>query len=256
MLRATIAFLIISMVIVVICSILLLIGLVHPSHRCYAFLARLWGHGVLTGAGAKLTIEGGEHIADGEPRFLVGNHQSALDIAVLFCVTRGHARFMAKKSLFRIPLFGWVLSQYGHAPIDRSSVRTTAASLKHMLDRLRERPATFAVFPEGTRSMDGKLLPFRQGAMRICQRAGMPIVPFAIHGSIDVHKRGANRVYPGPVKLVLTKPISADEAGRVSPKELSDRVFREVARCLIRAGGDPGKLSEQQATTEENKTDD
>ena len=203
MFRAAITALAMSLVVAVLGTSALLIGLVYPSRRLVAFAAVVWSKVILSLAGVRLTVEGKERVSDRVPRFYMGNHQSALDIPILLLALDGHVRFMAKNTLFRIPVFGWVLLRYGYAPIDRSNPRVTLRTLDRMLERLRRDPVSLAAFPEGTRSPDGRLLPFRRGTMKIGQRSGLPVVPFSIDGSLAVYSRERFAAHPGPVKLIF-----------------------------------------------------
>lgn len=210
----------------------LVIGLIYPFRAVIAVVIRVWAWGVLRAAGVRLTIEGAHHIADGRHCVFMGNHQSGLDIPIVIYALRGHVRFMAKKSLFYVPVFGWVLLRYGFVPIDRSNPRVALGRLDRMIQRIRRDPISFVVFPEGTRSRDGKLLPFRRGTMKIGQRMGLPIIPFSIDGSIDVHHRDHFRAVPGPVRLTFLEPIPADQVAAMSPGELLNRVLLAVKRGL------------------------
>jgi len=221
-----------SLVVLVLGTIALLVGLVYPSRRIIAFAAVAWSRVVLSLAGVRLTIVGKEQVADRVPRFFMGNHQSALDIPILLFALDGHARFMAKNTLFRIPIFGWILLRYGYAPIDRSSPRVTLRTIERMLERLRHDPISIAVFPEGTRSLDGRLVTFRRGTMKVGQRSGLPVVPFSIEGSLAVYNRQHFAARPGPVKLIFAEPIPADEVATMSTTELHDRVKATIARQL------------------------
>jgi len=213
-------------------SVVLLVGLVRPSNRLFALSAALWARVVLFLSGTRLTVEGDPQTGDGVPRFYMANHQSALDIPILVSALGGNVRFMAKNTLFRIPVFGWVLWRYGFAPINRSSARETAETLDRMLERLRKHPVSFAVFPEGTRTRDGKLLPFRRGTMKIGQRSGFPIVPVTISGSLRVHHRDRFAAHPGPVRVMFHEPIPPQRVSEMSPGELHDRVVGVIAREL------------------------
>lgn len=216
----------------------LLIGLFYPLPLAADWVSRVWSQGILRMAGARITVEGLEHISDASPKFFVGNHQSALDIPIVVTALRGRVRFMAKASLFRIPLFGRVLARYDYVPIDRSRARETKRSLDAMFERLRQRPRSLAVFPEGTRSVDGELLPFRKGAIKICKRAGLGVVPFAISGSAAIHRRGVYRLNPGSARIRFAQPIPADEVIAMSTTELHDRLRRAVEQCLKEPWGD------------------
>ncbi len=217
---------------VILTAPVILISPIYRAHWISAWIARRWSRSVLWLAGAPLTIEGFEHVADGKPRIYMSNHQSALDIPILFQGLNGYVRFMAKKSLFRIPFFGWFLSLYGYVPIDRKNPRVAYEALSRMLDNLHKNPASIAVFPEGTRTSNGKLLPFHRGTMKIGQRSGLDIVPVIIDGSFDVYNRNRVEVRPGPVKLVFTKPIPAEEVATMTTTELHDRVLSVIAGGL------------------------
>ena len=234
MIRASLTFFVATLLVVLVGTPVLLIGLVYPAPVFMTWGSAFWLRVILVIAGVRVRVEGTEHLAEETSKFFVGNHQSALDIPILVAVLHGRIRFMAKEALFRIPLFGWIIRRYGHVPIDRSHPRATFRTLRKMIERLERRPISFAVFPEGTRSPDGRLLPFRKGTMKICQRAGLSVVPFAIHGSLAVHERGRFRVRPGVVRIVFAKPIPASEVTGLTGTELHDRVREAVACGLAR----------------------
>ena len=234
MIRASLTFFAAALLVVFLGTLVLLIGLVYPAPVFMTWGSAFWSRVILVTAGVRVTVQGTEHLAEDASKFFVGNHQSALDIPILVAVLHGRIRFMAKETLFRIPLFGWIIRRYGHVPIDRSRPRATFRTLQRMIARLERRPISFVVFPEGTRSTDGRLLPFRKGTMKICQRAGLSVVPFAIHGSSAVHERGRFRVRPGAVRIVFEKPIPASEVTGLTATELHDRVREAVARGLAR----------------------
>lgn len=232
MVRAYIAILVWGLMLIVLGIPVLLVGFIYPSRRLMAWSAALWARTMLTICGMRLTIEGTEHIQDAGARFFLGNHQSALDIPIVVLALKGDVRFIAKSTLFRFPVFGWILLRYGYVPVDRTRARVALRSLDRMLQRIQLNPISLAVFPEGTRSYDGRLLPFRKGTMKICRRAGLPVVPFAIDGSYMVNPRDRLRAYSGPVRLSFGRPIPADEVAAMTPSELHDRVREAVAQLL------------------------
>ncbi len=232
MIRATFTALVSAFLVVLFLVPALLISPIYRSRRLTALIAHIWACIVIRLAGARLTIEGAEHVADGVPRFFMGNHQSALDIPILIRGLSGYVRFMAKSTLFRIPIFGWYLARYGYVPIDRAHPRVAFRALNRMLEHLHRNPISFAVFPEGTRSGDGRLLPFHRGTMKIGQRSGLDIVPFVIDGSVNVYDRYRFACRPGTVRLVFARPIPAEEVATMTPGELHDRVRHTIARQL------------------------
>jgi len=232
MLRALITAFFSAILVVILTGPVIVISPVYRAQWISAYIARTWSRAVLWLAGAQLTVEGCEYIADGKPRFFMGNHQSALDIPILFHGLNGYVRFVAKKSLFRIPFFGWYLGLYGYVPIDRSNPRVAYQAMSRMLNDLQNNPASFAVFPEGTRSDDGRLLPFHRGTMKIGQRSGLDVVPFTIDGAAKVYNRKRVECRPGPVKLVFSRPITAAEVSAMNTSELHDRVHSVIAGQL------------------------
>ena len=237
-----------STLVVVIGLPVLLMGLVYTSRRVFAQGSMSWSRTILRVTGVRLTIEGTEHIASGDPMFFMGNHESALDIPILIVALRGDVRFMAKHALFRIPIFGWVIARYGYIPIHRSSPRTTLRTLNHMIGRIQKKPISLVVFPEGTRTRDDELLPFRKGTMKIGQRVGLPIVPFSIEGAMEVIHRDEFRAVPGPVRLTFAKPIPAEEVAAMSPTELGDRV-REAVLCGLGRTSSPAPTDDASLMT-------
>ncbi len=212
-----------------------LLGLFFRSRRVMAWVARNWSRSMLIPAGAKLTFEGRERLDPAQSYFLVGNHQSALDIPIMMTAFAGDVRFMAKNSLFRIPILGRIMHQYGYVPIDRTSARTTLRAVQAALARMKDDPISFAVFPEGTRTTDGRLLPFRKGAMKIALLSGMPIVPFTIDGAWRVNNRSRFAIEPGPIRVVFHEPIPVEKLATMDSTQLHDQIADTIARELGQA---------------------
>jgi|CXWL01.1.fsa_nt_gi 1-acyl-sn-glycerol-3-phosphate acyltransferase len=231
--RAIFSIVVMVSLVIVLGGLALIVGLVHPSRRLMNGCSLAWSRAVLFCAGVQLTIKGREKAADSMPAFFLGNHQSDLDIPIIIYALGGRVRFMAKDSLFRIPLFGWVIRRYGFVPIDRGNVRRTMHTLQHMIAVMHRNPISMTAFPEGTRSRDGRLLSFRRGTMKIVQQVGLPVVPFAIDGSILVHHSNRLlRAKPGPVTLAFAEPIPADRVVAMSQDELYERVVSAVAGAM------------------------
>ncbi len=231
-------------IIVLICAILgttifggtaMILGLFFRSRRVMAWVARNWSRSMLIPAGAKLTFEGRERLDPDRSYFLLGNHQSALDIPIMMTAFAGEVRFMAKDSLFRIPILGRVMRQYGYVPIDRRSARTTIRALQAALARMKDDPISVTVFPEGTRTIDGRLLPFRKGAMKIALLSGMPIVPFTIDGAWRVNNRARLAIEPGPIRVVFHEPIPVEKLATMDSAQLHDQIADTIARELGQA---------------------
>jgi len=247
--RAIITLIVIFLLVLLLGGFAFITGVFYPSRAVMNRCSVLWSRAILFCSGVRPTIRGCEYIADGIPRFFMGNHQSALDIPILICVLKGNVRFLAKDSLFRIPLFGWVIRRYGYLPVDRANARRTLKTVGGAIDGLRRNPICLAAFPEGTRSRDGKLLPFRRGTMKFAQQAGLPLVPFAIEGTIDVlNSRRFLRIVPGPVTLSFCEPIASEDVVAMEPAALLERVASTVAGELRQRA--PGAVSEDEIVAE------
>jgi 1-acyl-sn-glycerol-3-phosphate acyltransferase len=196
-------------------------------------LLRQWSWWWFASAGASVRIAGLDRVlALDRPALLIGNHQSALDIPLVALAVRGRVRFFAKRSLFRLPIVGWVMSLLDFPAVDRESARRTRPALERALARLRDGRNHFVIFPEGTRSASGALLPYRRGSFTFACRAGAPVVPFAIRGTHAVLPKGSVVPRSGrTVELILGEPIPPEEAARLGPDGLLARcrTFTEAA---------------------------
>jgi 1-acyl-sn-glycerol-3-phosphate acyltransferase len=209
-----------------------------PRPRRAFPVARAWGRGLLAASGVDVRVS---VPADGLPpnAVLMANHQSLYDIAALLATTPVPVRFLAKRSLFRIPAFGWGLRAAGFVPIDRVDRSRAKEAFQLALETLREGVA-IVVFPEETRSLDGRIRPFRRGGFLMALKARAPIVPVGIHGTLQVRPRGRLRVEPGVVEVAFGDPIDASGWGVRRVDALIELVESEVSRLARCPRLDPG----------------
>ncbi|MEJ2086110.1 MAG: lysophospholipid acyltransferase family protein [Acidobacteriota bacterium] len=192
------------------------------------FMARLWSRGLLLSSGIRLTVSAGSRL-DPSGRFVfMSNHQSLYDIPALIQSLPGQARFLAKRSLFQIPIFGWALKAGGFVSIDRKDRSRAAESFAEAVARLRS-GASAVVFPEGTRSLDGHLLPFERGGFLLAIKSGTAIVPVGIAGSLQVRSRDSWIVRPGRIEVRYGAPIDVRQFGIRGRAELSELVRAKIA---------------------------
>jgi len=247
--RTILTFITVPLVTLVLGAIVLTVGVALPGRWCFNPVFRLWSACILAAAGVRLHVEGAEQIDHRREHFFVGNHQSLFDIPIIAAVTRGRVRFLAKRSLFRIPVFGWILLAHDFVSIDRSSARKTVASLAEMAKRLKKRPVSLLVFPEGTRTRDGTITPFKRGAIQVCKRTGLPVVPIAVDGSMRIHLRDTKRIRAGDVRVRLGEPIPVDEVAETSADELTARLENEIHDML----GRPTGLNDEYSMTNDER---
>jgi 1-acyl-sn-glycerol-3-phosphate acyltransferase len=219
----------------------ILVTLARPSSDITVRLGKVWCRAILGAAGARPVYHGLESLTTSLPCIYVCNHLSLLDAAVLAPVLPDATRFAAKRLLFRIPVFGWALRAAGFVPIDRRDRLRANESLARAAETIRAgRP--IVMFPEGTRSRDGALAPFKRGAFRLAVEAGVPLVPIAVFGTDRVLRRGTIRVRPGSVQVRVRPAIVPEALRRADVDGLSDAVRREIEAALDECRGAPGTV--------------
>jgi 1-acyl-sn-glycerol-3-phosphate acyltransferase len=169
--------------------------------------ARLWAPGLLRGAGARLQIEGLERVDFSRPHVFVANHASIVDVCALFRALPVPVRFVIKQEIAKVPFIGWYARAMGMVFIERSYARGAAERLHGVVDAVRG-GASLCAFPEGTRSRNGTIAPFRGGAFQVALLAGVPVVPIAISGSGEVLPPSGFRVRPGTIRVRIGEPIA------------------------------------------------
>jgi 1-acyl-sn-glycerol-3-phosphate acyltransferase len=194
-------------------------------------LGKLWSRSMLSAVGARVTYRGLEHSRAHIPCIYIANHQSNVDIWALINALPPATRFVAKESIFRIPVLGWAMAAAGFVPIDRSNRNRAVRSLKVAAEKVRAgRPVV--LFPEGTRSTIGSMLPFKKGPFHLALQAGVPVVPIAISGSGRILPRRSLRVTPGTVLVKFLPPIEVAEFQPDDHDGLRDRVRGALLQAL------------------------
>ncbi|PYQ19033.1 MAG: 1-acyl-sn-glycerol-3-phosphate acyltransferase, partial [Acidobacteria bacterium] len=180
-------------------SAAVLAGLVDRTGRLCRHLARAWARVLLRGLGVRVEVTGGANVPQG-PAVYAANHGSALDIPILFGYLPVDFRIIHKRSLYLIPLVGWTLYLAGHVGIDRGNAFRAHRSLMAAAARIRA-GTSLAVFPEGTRSPDARVRPFKRGSFVLALEAQVPVVPLSLAGVKRVAPRGLLTLRPGTVRL-------------------------------------------------------
>lgn len=177
------------------------------DRRYYSWFARLWGRLGVTMAGIKISVSGSELIPDG-PIIVMSNHASNFDILVMQGYFPRPLSWIAKKELFSIPVFGWSMRRGGYIALDRGDGRKALKSMDEAAQKIKSGTSVI-IFPEGTRTRDGQLLPFKRGGFLVAIKAGVPVVPVSIVGSFDINPGGSLGLNMGrPVDLKIHAPIT------------------------------------------------
>ncbi|HZN55061.1 MAG TPA: lysophospholipid acyltransferase family protein [Candidatus Polarisedimenticolaceae bacterium] len=198
-------------------------------------LGRLWSRLHLRVMGIRPVYVGLAHADGAAPRVFLANHLSTLDIWVLTAALPVTTRFVAKRSIFWIPVLGQAMAVAGFIPIDRSDRASAIRSLSRAAETVRA-GASIILFPEGTRSRDGRLGRFKRGAFHLAIDAGVPVVPVAISGTFDVVEPNSIIVRPGPVRVEFAPPIDVRPFAPDDYDGLMGRVRDEIASRLQPSG--------------------
>lgn len=198
-----------------------------------------WGPGLVFGAGARVKLLPGARLDPGGAYVFVMNHQSMLDVPLAFAFIPVNLRFIAKRVLKYIPFLGWYMWRTGMIFVDRGNREQALASLQNAGEQIRIGKSILA-FPEGTRSPDGRILPFKKGPFVVALEAGVPIVPVAVDGSGRVLPRDGFRIRPGGVRLRIGEPIPTAHLKAGDKDELVRRVRDALINLHVSIGGAGG----------------
>jgi 1-acyl-sn-glycerol-3-phosphate acyltransferase len=202
--------------------------------QCAAFhVARVWARAILALYGVSVRTRRLAALDPQAPYVIMSNHRSQFDIlAVVAGLGEHQLRWVAKKELTRVPVFGWALEHTGHIIIDRSDPQQAIASLRAARTQM-ERGISVVLFPEGTRSEAGQLLlPLKKGGFMLALETGFPIVPVVVRGSREILPRGSWRATPGEIEVVVGAPIPV--AGATREQLMAD--VRDFMVTHLRAG--------------------
>jgi 1-acyl-sn-glycerol-3-phosphate acyltransferase len=202
-------------------------SMLDPSGESTRKIARFWGLHLCRTCGVEVVTRGGANVAWDEPIIVMANHQSYLDIPVLYAALPEPFGMLAKQELFRLPIFSAAMRNMRCIPIDRDNVRQSLASLRKAAEQIRG-GNSIVVFPEGTRSADGSLQDLKTGPFYLAEMARVPIVPVGIRGTRHALPKSRVLVRPARVEVNVGDPIVP---GRRGPAE-RDRLRNEVHAAL------------------------
>jgi 1-acyl-sn-glycerol-3-phosphate acyltransferase len=205
----------------------LLAGLVDRTGGLCRRIARAWARVLLLGLGVRVEVSGRENVPAG-PAVYAANHSSALDIPILFGHLPVDFRIIHKRSLYLVPVLGWFLYLAGHVGIDRGNAFRARKSLDAAAVRIRA-GTSVATFPEGTRSPDAEVWPFKRGSFVMALQAQVPVVPLSLAGVKRVAPRGILTLRPGTVQLKIHPPIATMGLHAEAAESLAGEVRRVVA---------------------------
>jgi 1-acyl-sn-glycerol-3-phosphate acyltransferase len=190
-------------------------------------LARLWARIILFLAHIPVEVFGHHNILQDSPQIFAANHQSDVDSLVALAFIPVQFRWIAKKELFNVPLFGMAMRNAGYIPIDRKNHESALKSLEEAAQKIGGGTSVMT-FPEGTRSRNGTVQPFKQGAFHLAIKAGVPIVPVTIIGTGAIMPKRSLKISPGSVKLIIDKPVDVSGYTIETRQQLINRVRNTI----------------------------
>ena len=179
--------------------------------------------------GVKVKVLGSEKLDWRRTYTFMCNHVSNLDPPIVIPVMPRRSSVLVKKELFRVPILGWGMRMTSLVHVDRSNREAAIASLRFAADVLRS-GVNMTIWPEGTRSPDGRLLPFKRGPFHLAKESGVPIVPVTVAGSLEIWAKGEFAVHPGTATVIFHEPI--DPAAYASQEELIGAVRERIRSGL------------------------
>jgi 1-acyl-sn-glycerol-3-phosphate acyltransferase len=231
----------VGVVVVVVLTLVLgiwviIVATVAPNARQIRPIMRLWGFVFMKAAGVSWEVEGLERLEPGRSYVFAGNHISNLDppfhIAVLSAFVS--VRFLAKAELFRIPILAQAMRRIGIVETDRAAHSAAHRKINEQVHRVVERGLSLVIYPEGTRSRDAELKPFKKGAFRIAIDNRLPVVPIAISGLDRAWRPGEKLVRGGQSRMVLHDPIETEGLTTADIEALRDEVRSIVSATYER----------------------
>jgi 1-acyl-sn-glycerol-3-phosphate acyltransferase len=210
-------------------SLAILTSWIPPRGRVYQYWARWWSATILAAAGIDVEVETAEGARSVREAIFMANHTSAADIVVLFVALARDVRFVAKKQLFWVPFLGWSMWLAGFIPVDRENKEKAREAFDRIGERLRQ-GISILVFPEGTRSRNGRLGAFKKAGFLLAMRTGLPIVPVGISGARAVLGADGLLVRRGKIVVRIGAPVPSGAYSFAQRGEYVEAVRAEILR--------------------------
>ena len=194
-------------------------------------LAAWWAKSICAASGVVVSVTGTEKLDAEKPYIFAANHQSQFDIFALQGFLGVDFRWLAKKELFQVPIWGHAMRRAGYIPVDRSHGRQALKSLGEAAQKIAAGTSVI-IFPEGTRTKDGKMQNFKAGAMVLAIKSGVDIVPVAIKGTYEILPKGKLLINPGNVSIHVGNPITTKNYTSKDKHGLAKVLQEDVVKLL------------------------
>jgi 1-acyl-sn-glycerol-3-phosphate acyltransferase len=210
--------------------IVIILSYFDPNGNRVHYIGKFWSRMNLFFSGVRVRIHGIEHIEKGKPYVVMSNHQSHYDVWTLIGYLPLQLRWVMKKELRRVPIFGLGCERMGHMYIDRKNPDQSHKELEAARKKF-EAGSSVVFFPEGTRSPDGTLLPFKKGGFVMALQHGLPILPITVNGTRKILPKGTMRIMPGVVDVIIHPPIATAGYTLERKEELIEKIRMIIQSC-------------------------
>ena len=200
----------------------------------HSFAAVPWAKGILWVCGVDVKVHGLENVDRSAARIYVTNHQSYFDIFALLAHLPVHFKFILKQELMNVPILGFGMRRAGYIGIDRNNPREAAKGIKKAVEAIKD-GASVLIFPEGTRSKDGRLQPFKRGGFHLAMKSGCEMVPVVLIDSYKIVPKGSLIINRGSFAMKIGKPISIKGYTKKDMERLMEQV-RETMTFQMKEG--------------------
>ena len=201
------------------------------KYKIFIWLSSLWSALILLVCGIKVSVKGIENLTSLDKCVVVSNHASMFDIVALFNVFP-KIKFMYKKELVKIPVWGWALNLSPHIKVNREKGTDAMRSLNKIVDSFNG-GGHVLLFAEGTRTLDGNMQPFKRGAFILASKSGVPIIPLTVNGTFGIKPKNSWKILSSKVELIFHKPIFSTPKTREEEILLMNETHRIILNDYV-----------------------
>lgn len=176
----------------------------------------------------KVSVEGKENVAPNQTYLFMANHVSLFDIPLLAAYIPTFVRGVEALRQFKWPVYGWAIRRLGNIPIDRKNIHASIRSIKRT-ERVLKNRTSIAILPEGHRTLDGKLSPFKKLPFHLAKQAKVPIIPIGLSGLFQLKNKGSWVIQPRPITIRFGRPVSPDTIEKLSKEDLNSFIYDQIS---------------------------
>ena len=179
----------------------------------------------------KVRVEGEENVASDQTCLFMANHVSLFDIPLLAAYIPTFVRGVEALRQFKWPVYGWAIRRLGNIPIDRKNIHASIRSIKKT-EQVLKKGKSIVILPEGHRTLDGRLRPFKKLPFFLAKQAGVPIIPIGLSGLFQLKNKGSWVIRPRPITIRFGKPVSPEAVEKLSKEELNSLIRDQISALI------------------------